>query len=468
MSKRKIPAKFAPILNMVANYQRRSPLFGGTGTGGYNYADTKHDKSWKDYGYPYQIDFFMHWNMFRRNGYAFAGATIPVEMCWLTRPWVQQNNREDDDKETAYELAFKEMAQRLNLWKVFRDADLMQRIGRYSGLMWVIADGLTPDQPVKGSMSINKVVGVKPFYEGQLEPSEWEQNRASPRYGLPTRYMLNEGGTGNRDPYAQSTGTVHHSRITILTEDALGSDIYGIPCNEPGFNALLNLQKIQGAGGEGFWRQAAQRFVLEASGDTTEQEFNPEELTALSEMISEMFAGLDKIPAIGNYKIVPLNTTISNPKEFLEANLSEYSASLKGIPRKLISGTQTGVKAADEDTQGFMRLMQSRRENPLTEMGQRIIDWIATYTTLRPPQGGACLKWDDLTAPTQMDRLDLSLKMIMINKEAIFASQPAPFHISEIRAEAGYDAVDQLGDWDDGVTLPEDMEDQDLEDEEAA
>lgn len=455
MDKRRIPAKFVPVLNAVNNYARRSPLFGG-GTGGYNYADTKHDKSWKDYGYPYQIDFFMHWNMFRRNGFAFAGATIPVEICWLTRPWVQQNDREDADDETDYEKAFKAFVDSINLWKVMRDGDLMQRVGRYSGLMWIVSDGKTPDKPITGKLDPSKVVRVKPFYEGQLEPATWDTDRASPRYGLPLTYNLNEGGTGNRDPYANEAGVIHHSRITILTEDALGSDIYGIPCNEPGFNALLNLQKIQGAGGEGFWRQAAQRFVLEASSDTSDSEFDADELKALSEMIADMFAGLDKIPAIGNYKIVPLNTTISNPKEFLEANLSEYSASLKGIPRKLISGTQTGVKAADEDTQGFMRLMQSRRENQLTEMGRSIIEWVSTYTTLRPPKGGATLKWDDLTAPTQADRLELAIKMVQANRDAVLAQQQAPFHPSEIRAEAGYDPVDQLGDWNDGVILPED------------
>lgn len=458
MDKRRIPAKFIPVLNMVANYQRRSPLFSG-GTGGYNYADTKHDKSWKDYGYPYQIDFFMHWNMFRRNGYAFAGATIPVEMCWLTKPWVQRDDREDSDDETPYEKEFAKQAKRLNLWKVLRDGDLMQRVGRYSGLIWTVADGKEPSQPITGTLNPNKIVMVKPVFEGQLEPSTWDKDRASPRYGLPITYTLNEGGTGNRNAYATDAGTIHHSRVTILTEDALGSDIYGIPCNEPGFNALLNLQKIQGAGGEGFWRQAAQRFVLEAQSgaDGEMQDFGPDELRALSEMISDMFAGLDKIPAVGNYKIVPLNTQISNPKEFLEANLSEYSASLKGIPRKLISGTQTGVKAADEDTQGFMRLMQSRRDNALVEMGQRVIDWFATYTTLKSPTG-ACLKWDDLTAPTQQDRLELAIKMVLANKDSVAAGQLAPFHPSEIRAEAGYDPVAALGDWDDGMIMPEDNE----------
>lgn len=451
MSKPRINSKFVPVLNQVANYMQRSRLFGGSLSGGYNYADTKHDKSWKDYGWPSQIDFFMLWNMFRRNGFAFAGVTIPVEMCWLTKPWVQENDRENSDDETPYEKEFRRLAHRLKLWRVMRNADMMQRVGRYSGLYMVIADGQTPDQPLRGRFSPDKVRSIKPLFEGQLEPSQWEKNRASPRYGLPTYYTLNEGGIGNRDPYASDAGTIHHSRIIILSEDRLGSDIYGIPALEPGFNALLNLQKIQGAGGEGFWRQAAQRFVLEATDGGEGGDYTSEELTALSEMIADMFSGLDAIPALDGHKIVPLNTRMDNPKEYIESNLSEFAASLKGIPRKIISGTQTGVKAADEDTQGFMRLMQSRRENALCEMGDDIIEWFDTYTTLRAPANGATLAWDDLTAPTQMDRVELALKMVQSNRDNALSGSTTPIYtVDEIRSEAGFDALEL--DMDDMIT----------------
>lgn len=454
MSKPRIPAKFAPVLNTVNSYMQRSRLFGGALGGGYNYADTKHDKSWKDYGWPDQIDFFMHWNMFRRNGYAFAGVTLPVEMCWLTKPWVQQNDNEDSDEKTPYEKQFDIEAKRVGLWRVLKDGDMMQRVGRYSALYMTVADGNRPDQPLSGRT--NRVTSIKPLFEGQIEPTKWERNRASSRYGLPTHYTLIEGGIGNRDPYAEDSGTIHHSRVIILSEDALGSEIYGIPCLEPGYNALLNLQKIQGAGGEGFWRQAAQRFVLEATSDEA-SDYDSEELESLSKMVADMFAGLDAIPSLNGYKVVPLNTQISNPKEFLEANLSEFAASLKGIPRKLISGTQTGVKAADEDTQGFMRLMQSRRDNAICEMGQRVIDWYNTWTKIRYPESGASLKWDDLTAPTQMDRLELAYKMAQTNFESTRGGGQRMFNENEIRTEAGYDNIEALGDWDDGMIGADDV-----------
>jgi len=49
---------------------------------------------------------------------------------------------------------------------------------------------------------------------------------------------------------------------------------------------LLNWQKVQGASGEGFWRQAAQRFVLQATGDTGGQNFDADELSELAQSLA--------------------------------------------------------------------------------------------------------------------------------------------------------------------------------------
>lgn len=435
MSKPKINAKHAPVIRAVKNYMQRSQLFGGALSGGYNFADTKHDKSWKDYGWPEQVDFFMLWNMFRRNGYAFAGVTLPVEMCWLTKPWVQQNDKEDSDNETPYEVAFKKEAARTDLWPVLKDADMMQRVGRYAGIYVTVADNKTPDKAVTGRN--NRVVSFKPLFEGQLEPNTWNKDRSSKRFGLPETYTLNESGTGNRNPYATTTGTIHHSRVIIQTEDALGTDIYGIPALEPGFNALLNLQKIQGAGGEGFWRQAAQKFVMEST-DENGGDYSDEEVEALSQVVKDMFSGLDSLPALTGYSMKPLSGgTLSNPTGFLDANLSEFAASLKCVPRKILSGTQTGVKAADEDTQGFMRMMQSRRENTITPNGNKIIQWYDEYTQLRYPDGGASLEWDDLASPSKKEKIELMKAAVLANRDHILSGAVEPLLSDDQLRELG-------------------------------
>ena len=455
MSKNKphVDAKFWPIINQARSFIANSELIGRSPygfTGGDNLADTKHAKLWQDFGYPTQIEFFMHWNMWRRNGLAKRGASLPVNYCWKSSPWLQEGK--EDKTETPYVMAFNEMAERLDLWDNFKDGDLCQRIGRYGALLLTIADGKQRHQPVD-TIRADQIVKIQPLFEGQLEPSTFEENRNSPRYDLPVTYTLQSGNVGNRDERTTDAGDIHWTRLIILTEDALGSEIYGIPCNEGGFNALLNWQKVQGAGGEGFWRQAAQRFVLQATGGTEGQEYEQHELDALGSMVADMFAGFDAIPSVGNYEMKGLNTgTMPDPDGYRQMCLEEYAASID-IPSKLLVGSQSGVKAADEDSAGYMREMQSRRESALTRWIKTYIRWLSNHTSdLIAPQD-IIVCWDDLTAPSESARLDNAKKKAEINQINMNAGGSRPFTENEIREAAGEDPVDQLGDWDDELEV---------------
>ena len=116
-------------------------------------------------------------------------------------------------------------------------------------------------------------------------------------------------------------------------------------------------------------------------------------------MIAKMFSGFDAIPSLGNYEMKGLNVgTMSDPTGFRQMQLEEYSASM-GIPSKMLVGSQTGVKAADEDSSGFMREMQSRRENVISQWINDWINWIDLHTTIDTPDSGYEVEWDDLTAP---------------------------------------------------------------------
>jgi len=445
-----VSAKHWPIINQARSFMANSDLFGRSPygfTGGDNLADTKHAKLWQDFGYPEQIEFFMHWNMWRRNGLAKRGASLPVNYCWLTNPWIQEG---DEKQDTPYTKAFDDHADRLDLWANFRDGDLCQRIGRYGALLLTVADGKQRHEPVD-AIRADQIVKIQPLFEGQLEPATFEERKNNPRYDLPVTYTLQSGNVGNRNERTTDAGEIHWTRLIILTEDALGSEIYGIPCNEGGFNALLNWQKVSGSGGEGFWRQAAQRFVLQATGDTGGQEKDPKELDALGEMIAKMFAGFDAIPSVGNYEMKGLNTgTMPNPDGFRQMFLEEYAASMD-IPSKMLVGTQTGVKAADEDTAGYRSEMQARRENVITRWVKLYLNWLGLHTTDMQPPAGIKVCWDDLTAPSEEKRLDNAKKRAEINKISVESGGKRVFIENEIRESAGDESIDSLGDWDDGM-----------------
>lgn len=458
MTKPHIPAKFARVLNQAQMFINQSDLFGRSGagfTGGDNLADSKHKKLWSDFGYPETVEFYMHWNMWRRNGLARRGAKLPVDICWLTNPEVKQEG--DHLEKTPFENAIETLNKRLLFNHSMRDADLCQRVGRYGAILITAADGKTRDKPLD-NVRPEQIRKLTPLFEGQLEPAEIDNNKYSERYGLPVTYSYQSNNTGGRNEYASDGGTIHYTRLIVLTEDGLGNDIYGIPCNEAGFNALLNWQKVQGSGSEGFWRAAAQRFVLQSTGGTEHQDFDADELSALSDMVAKMFAGFDAIPSLGNYEMKGLDVgSMPNPDGFRQMQLEEYSASV-GIPAKILVGSQTGVKASDEDSSGFMREMQSRRENTITPWICDWVEWLDRHTTISVPEDGYYIEWDDLTAPSAEQKMAFAKEMAAINKTQADAGENKPFHAQEIRKAAGFDDVEQLGDWDDNFLTESDFD----------
>jgi len=443
------------LMNNARQITRNGSVF----TGGDYQADTKHNKAWNDYGWPSELTFFMHWNMWRRNAVAAQVVGLPVKLCWLTKPCVKESDEKHD--ETAFEKEFKRTVKRLKLWQRIKGADLRQRVGRYSALVWTVADGLTMDKPL-AKVNINRIIDVKPVFEDQLQVSTVEEDQKSHRYGQPVMYSLQESGTGSRSERQNRSGQIHWTRVTTFAEGADDGTIYGIPSLEAIFNDLIDWDKVKGSGGEGFWRAAAQKFVLEASKESAANAPKTEELDALTDMLTDMFAGFDTMPYTGGWNLKSLDTSMPNPDGFV-AILEKSIAAGSGIPSKILFGSQTGVKAGDEDTGHFMRLLQSRRENEISDFINDVLAWFGEHTNLKIPDD-VHVEWDDLTAPGALQKAELAKAMSMINKDAITTGQDAPFKPNEIREEFGHQPDEDLNDSElDDSELDEPEEDLELD-----
>lgn len=437
---------YSVLKNAAALMANRMGRFGRLGdfttyTGHDPRADTKHDKAWLDYGYPDTLTFYMMWHMWRRHPIAKQVCQLPIDYCWIDHPKILEGD-DDSHNETAYEKAFSKMCKRLNLWARVKAGDLYQRPGRYSGLIMVVADGKDPSMPIE-KVSVDKVINIKPAFEGQLEVTTVDENRQSPRFQQPETYQFREIDTGARSRWDKENTTIHWTRVITMAEGADDGGIYGISCLEPIFNALLDWTKIQGAGGEGFWRAAAQKFVLKAASDTGAQNPTDDELDTLADMLTDMFSGLDSMPFLGNMDIQPLDTNMPNPQYFTAHTEKSISAG-SGYPSKIIFGSQTGVKAGDEDTGQMHKLMQSRRENYLTEEVMSVVDWFDKFTDLKKPEE-VTVKWSDLTAPSMDKKIELVKGMVDANQKSIASgATAAPFGLNELREALGYEPDDNL------------------------
>lgn len=439
---------------MVANTQQQRLSSRGDYSfysGHYHYSDTAHDKSWTDYGYPDVITFGQLWHMWRRNPVAARVCKLPINYCWLDHPKVIEGDADDKQKkETQYEKNFAKFSKRLKLWSRVKAGDLYQRVGRYSGLIMVVADGQLPSTPL-GTVTSDKVIEIKPAFEGQLEVVEVEEDRASPRFQQPMFYQFREIDVGARSRWDKEDINIHWTRVIPIAEDADDGGIYGVPALECIFNSLLDWEKIQGAGGEGLWRAAAQKYVLQAAKDTGSQKPTPEELDGLTDMLVDMFSGFNSMPFLGDMEMTPLDTNMPNPQHYT-AHTKDSIAAGSGFAAKILFGSQTGVKAADEDTELLNKEMQSRRENYLTEVCENIVDWVDAHTTDLKKPAEVTIEWSDLTAPTMQQKMDIADKMSVVTKNMVASAQPAPYSSNDVRETTGHEILDEL----DEMLMPDD------------
>lgn len=406
---------------------RRLPFYT---QGGHLYG-TKHSGSWSDYGYPRALDFWFYYNMYRRIGLARAVIERPADMCWVDMPSVRVNEEKDE--------VFDAIAKRLRLWPTCKQVDYMQRVGHYAGVIIRVADGKRLEQPLT-PVSSDKITGLMPAWEGQLVPNELDNDPRSERYGLPVTYTYSQTGVRQR---AQRDGTeqftVHHSRVWIWNEGAAGNTIYGTSELEPVYNAILDWEKIRGAGGEGFRKQATLRAVLQAMKETAGQAPTDEELDALTEALTEMNTSFDAAPYLGGMELKPLETTLSSPEHFKNTALEDVAAGAKWSAKGLV-GSQTGVMAGDQDSTLDKQTAQSRRENYLTYQILDFIRWLEIYTT-DIQAVDRTVEWSDLLSADDKTKIENIVRMTDANHKHWMATGGTIFTGDEMRELGGWDPI---------------------------
>ena len=390
--------------------------------------DTLHDIA-RDFGYPDDLDFDNYWNMYRRFGIARNVVELIPDTGWMTSPEVIGDNQFNRDFET--------LVKDNSFWVRMKGLDTRQRVGRYAGVFMRVKDGKQPDQPIEGALNgLSALVEIMPLYESQLEVITTETDPASEDFGQPTMYQFTGGVTGTRNEEALSTFNIHPSRIVIAAEDADNGFIYGISSLESVFNSLMDLRKIIGAGGEGFYKNAAQSIVFDLK-DSASATQNKALLEDFNENVDEFLRNRPRRSLwTPGMEANTLQSTLTNPKEFFMSALNDVAAGSK-IPATILIGQQTGRLASNEDSRHFLSSVQSRRFNFMTDMLRDVIDWLIEFGIL--PSSQYEIEWSDLLARSDEERLGNADKMADINQKQFLSGGSPAFSSEEIRETVGFD-----------------------------
>lgn len=442
------------IVNAATRYL--STMFSGY----FGQQSPKHSH-WFDFGFPTDITFEQYYTMYKRNGLGRAGIQRPIQKCWRDYPvFVQDLDPHDEtDKEKAVRLAI----ERLMFWEKLKMVDERSRVGAYGGLVLRIGDNMKNKMEAEkvGQAGLNALVELVPAFSQQLQVAEFETREEDERYGHPKMFQFNEAAILQEGTALKNARQfdVHPSRVHIWSVDGT---VFGEPALEAGYNDLITIEKVIGAGGEGFWKEAKSAPVLNIDKDAsldglaTALGVTVDALPdKLDEIVGDWQKGFDELLMLQGIDAKKLGMTLPQPEEFVLMAAQSFASSLP-IPMKILMGSQSGERASTEDLKEWNDSMQSRRNNFIQPNIMRLVYKLQNLGIW--PEGEWFLSWSDLTEATGPEKMEKAEKMANINQKMVGTGDEV-FSPDEIRATMDYEAQE-----DDGDDLEDDIdEEEDLE-----
>lgn len=404
------------------------------------FPSAKHNH-YADFGYPDQVTFGLAWAMYCRNGLARAGVDKTVAKTWQDAPFIQEFAREGDKQgapETAVEKDIRVRFGDLRVWQHLAEVDRRSLVGSYAGLILRLGDGKQFADPVdRVGGGLRGLVEVVPAWEGQLTVSEWDTDERSPSYGQPKMFQFSEAAVDAGRKNQGRQFLVHPDRVIVWSRDGT---LHGRSTVEPGYNDLLTLEKIIGAGGEGFWKNAKSAPIIEIDKEARLDEMArsmgvavDEIADKMDEQVRDFQKGFDQLLMLQGMKANTLNVALPSPEHFFGIALQSYAASIS-VPLKILVGSQTGERASTEDAQEWARTIMSRRVGETIPNLRLLLDRLERFGIL--PERDWHLDWKDLLDPSPNEMLERVERMATVN-DKMRQSGELVFTAEEMRSEYG-------------------------------
>ncbi|MEN4767319.1 anti-CBASS protein Acb1 family protein [Duffyella gerundensis] len=395
--------------------------------------DAKRSSAWCEYGFKEDLTFDDLYKLYRRGGIAYGAVNKLVSNCWRTNPQVIEGELSDESRKlTAWEKVSNQVFTH-RFWRAFAEADRRRLVGRWAGILLHIKDSKKWDQPAVKGKALQK---ISPVWASALKVGSRDNAGAITMWQYTE--SLSDGSTSQRD--------IHPDRVLIIGD--MSDDVIGFL--EPGYNACVSLEKVEGGSGESFLKNAARQQNINFDKDI---DFNnlasmygvtvDELQERYNEAAREINRGNDALLITQGAQITSMVSAVSDPSPTYSVNLQTFSSSVD-IPSRIIVGNQSGERASTEDQIYFNARCQSRRGDLSFDI-EDLVDKLIYLQALKPVSKFSIV-WDELNEQSPSDKLDSAVKMSNINQTSL-ASGEAVFSGDEIRVAAGYQPLgnDVLG-----------------------
>lgn len=420
---------------IISNVVRRmETLFPGY------FPEVKHNH-YADFGWPARLTFSNFQSMYMRNSIARAAIEKTVLKTWQDYPILRTSEKEHE--ESGIESEIRQRFSDLRLWQRLAEADRRSMVGGYAGVILRVADSKLFKEPVNRiNNGLEALVEVIPAWEGQLTVSTWVTDERSEDYGKPAMFSFNEAAVGVTHGNPRSF-EIHPSRVVVWSRDGT---IFNHSLLEPGYNDLITLEKVSGAGGEGFWKNAKSSPVLQADKDldikamASAMGVKPAELAdAMNSQVEDWQKGFDKLLMIQGMEAKTLGVTLPSPEHFFNVALQSFAASVP-MPLKILVGMQTGERASTEDAKEWAQTNMARRSSQVVPTIMEIVNRLEAFGIL--PENDWSLVWPDLTESSMVEKVDRADKMAGTNQKMKDSGEWV-FTPEEIRSVVGFQPLSE-------------------------
>lgn len=354
---------------------------------------------YKALGYKKVLKFEDFYARYERQEIAKAVINRPVNATWQGPLELVESSVAED---TQFETVWDELNRQFGFKTIFSRVDKLTGLGRYGILLLGLDDSSSVKAlatPVK--QGTHKLKYVRAFSENSATIDSLEEDAQNERYGKPLYYKIEV-----EDLEKKSTAVikVHHTRIIHVVDNPLESEVYGTPRLEPIYNRLMDLEKIVGGSGEMFWRSARPGFQGKLDKDFQMTEGMKSELV---EHLDEYEHDLRRFLINEGVEISSLDQQIADPSNNFKVQISCISAET-GIPQRVLMGSERGELASTQDTSEWKDYIQTRREDHAEPNILRpFVDRLILYGILPKPSENYTVKWSDLYAMSEKERVDV-------------------------------------------------------------
>jgi len=337
------------------------------------------------YGYPAQLEYSIMRQYAGRQGIANLITHGVAKSCWRDGFEIYANADEDAEPELVNELTALKKA---GLNKKLEQADILNRIGKFSVLFIGVPDEQEADQPV-GRVSASNLdkLYFKAFAYDGITIHKQVQDTKDPRYGLPELYQVQQTNSSAFEKDVQRNAiTVHWTRIVHFNENALESDVEGMGQLEPVFNRILDLDKACGGSAEAYFRNARGKMAYEVDPKFASDLLDDETASAAFDEGAKKFTNQqqDFIKLSGASAKV-LDTPHASPKDTILAALWEISG-YTGIRIRILTGQGAGQHAGSEDQLAYNALIAGRQDLQCAGWVVNVLEVLANAGMLTLPE----------------------------------------------------------------------------------